>query len=115
MADRVAALMEERLGAVGTGLSEKLRRAGGRLPRRIRAEAARLAEADRRARATGPHADFDSAQLAQAYDACVGYLKSLGPWRRRWASVAHGAAGLILALLALAVAVLAVLIWRGFL
>ena len=39
MADRVAALMQERLGVHGKDLAEKLRRAGRRLPSAIRAEA----------------------------------------------------------------------------
>ncbi|MFA5537714.1 MAG: hypothetical protein WDA23_00780, partial [Gemmobacter sp.] len=44
MADRVAALMEERLRIRGRGLAEKVKRGGRALPRKVRREAEYLAE-----------------------------------------------------------------------
>lgn len=45
MADRVSALIEERLGVRGRGLEDKIRKAGRRLPKRVREAASYLAEA----------------------------------------------------------------------
>ena len=76
MADRVAGLMEERLGIRGDGLSEKLRRGGRHLPRSVRAMARELAEMAEKGKNPKLLVQIDQAQAAACYDACLRYLSS---------------------------------------
>lgn len=77
MADRVAALMEERMGIRGTGLSAKVRKAGRSLPRKIRAAATDLAEAAERAQNPKLLVQVDQAKVAADYDLCVRHLMTV--------------------------------------
>ena len=115
MADRVAALMEERLRIRGTGLAEKLRRGGRALPRRIRAEAELLAAAAEKARVPKLLMQLDHERVAAAYDACVRYLAPLGRGARVRGYVLDLAAASGFALVVTAAMVVGVLVWRGFL
>ena len=83
MADRVAALMEERLGARGEGLAAKLRRAGRKLPPEVRAEAEYLAKLAAQAGNPKLLVQIDQARAARAYDVCVRHLKQARKWDRR--------------------------------
>lgn len=74
MADRVAGLMEERLGIRGTGLAEKLRRGGRHLPRSVRAKARELADFAEKARNPKLLMQIDQARAAECYDVCLRYL-----------------------------------------
>jgi len=115
MAERVAALMEERLGVGGRGLAAKLDRGGRQLPKKIRAEARLLAEAAGLAHQPKLTATLDHARVAAAYDACVKYLAPLGRGDRRRA-LFRGIAGQIVAGLILTfVLVVTVLVLRGYL
>lgn len=71
MADRVAALLEERLGLKGDGLAEKVARGGARLPRHLREEAEILAGALEAVRTGRFHGEIDHARAAAAYDVLV--------------------------------------------
>jgi len=115
MADRVAALMEERLRMRGAGLAEKLRRGGRALPRRIRAEAELLAAAAEKAHVPKLLMQLDHERVAAAYDACVRYLAPLGRGARVRGYVLDVAAASGLALVVTAALVVGVLVWRGFL
>ncbi|MDP3338724.1 hypothetical protein [Frigidibacter sp.] len=115
MADRVAALMEERLRMRGAGLAEKLRRGGRALPRRIRAEAELLAAAAEKAQVPKLLVQMDHARVAAAYDACVRYLHPLGRTARVRGYVLDLAAASGFALVVTAALVVGVLVWRGFL
>ena len=83
MAERIAALMEERLGVRGASLAEKLQRAGRRLPPQIREDAALLAEAAAQADNPALFMRLDHARIAQAYDRCLRHLKRTRRWERR--------------------------------
>jgi hypothetical protein len=83
MADRVAALMEERLGVRGDGLAAKLRRGGRKLPSAVLAEAEHLARVAAQAENPKLLAQIDQARAARAYDACVRHLKQARKWDRR--------------------------------
>jgi hypothetical protein len=115
MADRVAAMMEERLGVRGDGLAEKLRRGGGQLPREVRAEAQWLADAMAMADNPKLAARLDQARAAQAYDTCLRHLRQARKWDRRgeraMAVLGQGAV-ILLATAALAVGLAW---WRGLL
>ena len=83
MADRVAGLMEERLRIRGAGLTEKLRKGGRQLPRRVRGAAEMLAEAAHRSQNPKLLLTLDEGAVAEAYDICLRHLAPLGAGRRR--------------------------------
>ncbi|WP_135429548.1 hypothetical protein [Pseudotabrizicola sediminis] len=110
MADRVAGLMEERLGVRGTGLSEKLRRGGRLLPRSVRAQAQELAVLAEKAQNPKLLGQIDPARVASCYDSCLRHLSA-----QRAGSAALRALvriGTTVALGLLAVAVLVLLVQR---
>ena len=74
MADRVAGLMEERLRVRGAGLTEKLRKGGRLLPRKVQAQAQILAQAATMAQNPKLLMQLDQGAVAQAYDVCVKHL-----------------------------------------
>lgn len=114
MADRVAGLMEERLQISGAGLQEKLRKGSGRLPRKIGAAAAVLAEAAVMAQNPKLLLQVDQEAVAKAYDICVRYLGKLNLKARRTGTILDFAASVAFSLLVSALILLAILRWRGF-
>ncbi|MCV2865165.1 hypothetical protein [Defluviimonas sp. WL0075] len=115
MADRVAGLMGDRLGVRGRTLAEKLRRGRGRLPRRVRKQAEFLVRAVEEAGNPVLYARMDHARVAQAFDACVRYLRPIGA-RQRWVNrLLDLAAQMAFIALAIGLLLLATLLWRGFL
>jgi len=115
MADRVAALMQQRLHVGGASLSEKLRRGGRALPRSVRSEAALLAEASRQAANPKLLPQIDRDRVARAHDTCLRHLQGLDRAARRRSALMGVASSVAFSLFAVAVLVLAVLWWRGFL
>ncbi len=113
MANRIAELMEARLRIHGAGLSEKLRRGGRFLPRKVRRHAEYLAKAEQEARVPKLQVRLDHERIADAYDACVRYLKPLGAGARRKAILLEMITGFGSGLFVTAVLVIGVLIWRG--
>lgn len=83
MADRVAGLMEERLGLGGRGLGNKLRRGGRTLPKKVRDGAVLLAISAEKAKNPKLLAQVDMGEVADAYDACVRHLMTIDPAGRR--------------------------------
>lgn len=77
MADRVAALMEERMGIRGADLAAKVRKAGRSLPRKIRAAATDLADAAERSQNPKLLVQIDQAKVAADYDLCVRHLMTV--------------------------------------
>lgn len=115
MADRVAALMDERLGVHGKDLSAKVKRAGRLLPHRVHSAAARLARAAEMARNPKLLMQVNEAELAEDYDICVRHLGAISRRERRIGALVGVLASVALGVLVLAVAIVAVLFWRGFL
>jgi len=115
MAERVAALMEDRLGIPGHGLAAKVARSRRDLPRHLRAEAQRLAEALPLAENPKLARRLDHARLTRSYKALVAYLDPLGRGERRLAIARSIGASIALALLGVGGLFLAVLVWRGLL
>ena len=115
MAGRIAELMEARLRIRGEGLAEKLRRGGRFLPRKVRRHAEYLAKADAEARVPRLLTRLDHERIAEAYDACVRYLKPLGAGARRKAILLDMLTGLATGLFATGVLVIVLLLWRGYL
>lgn len=115
MADRVAALMEERLRVRGRTLSDKLARGGRLLPRAVRAEARSLATFAEMAQNPKLLLQIDEARVAQAYDVCVRHLGGIDAWGRGRSMAMGILTSLVGNLMILALLVAAILVWRGFL
>lgn len=114
MADRVAAMMEDRLGARGTGLSAKLARAGRRLPRKVRAAGEELAQAASMAQNPKLLLQIDQDAMSRAYDTCVKHLSGITPRSRRMDGIVAVVASIAFSMLVVALILIAVLRWRGF-
>jgi hypothetical protein len=113
MADRIAALLEERLRIPGKGLEAKLRSAGRILPRGIRQAGRRLAEAAAMAQNPKLLPQVDEGKVAADYDLCLRHLSGLSLWERRRTAVTATATSIIFILLAVALLTTGVLHWRG--
>ena len=113
MTDRVARLMEQRLGAKGHGLQAKLRARSRALPRRVRRAVAVLAEAEALAASPRIARQMDPARLQKAHDIAVRHLQPLHAGARLRALALTIAASVALALLVTGAGVLAAMAWRG--
>lgn len=113
MADRVAAMMEERLGTGGAGLAAKLKKAGRSLPRPVREAAGRLAEAALMAQNPKLLVQIDDERVAADYDACLRHLSGLSVWGRRKGFIGNFAASVAMTLIVVGVLLAGVLYWRG--
>ncbi|MFZ1471239.1 MAG: hypothetical protein WAT09_19995 [Paracoccaceae bacterium] len=113
MANRVSGLIEQRLGVRGRGLQEQIRKAGRRLPRRVRDAAVYLADAGLMAQNPKLLVRIDEGQVATAYDTCVKHLVRLNKGERRKGLILNAAASAAFAVLAVTVGVLVFVYWRG--
>lgn len=111
----IAALLAERLRIRSATLAGGIARAGRRLPRRIRREALFLAEAE--AMAANPRLArlVDPVRFAAAQDAVAGHLAAINPRERLITRMIGVAATIAFNLLVLAVLLVSVLRWRGYL
>jgi hypothetical protein len=114
MADRVAQLLEERLGLGGRDLSTRLKRAGRLLPRKVRDGGKLLAAAAHKAQNPKLLGQIDMGEVAEAYDVCVRHLTAIDPVVRRRNLFAGMAGSVGFGILVLVVAVMALLVWRGY-
>jgi hypothetical protein len=115
MADRVAQLMEERLGVHGRGLPGKVTRGGNRLPRRVRDAATNLATAAVKSRNPKLLKEIEIKGVTEAYDICVRHLAAIHPadQRRKFIGGVLSSAGF--GLLVSGLLVIGFLVWRGYL
>jgi hypothetical protein len=113
MADRIASLMQDRLGARGTGLEAKLASCGRVLPRKVRHAAKAVAEAAAMAQNPKLLLQIDHATLAQNYDICLRHLMALKPYSGFWSGTLAVATSIAVSLLVLALLLIALLRWRG--
>jgi len=114
MADRVAQLLEERLGLGGRDLSAKLKRAGRMLPKKVRDSGKVLAAAAHKAQNPKLLGQIDMGDVTEAYDVCVKHLIAIDPVGRRRDLFAGMVGSVGLGVLVLAVALLGFLAWRGY-
>ncbi len=113
MADRIAALMEDRLRIRGQSLSEKLRRGGRALPLRVRRAATELARAADLSHHPKLAPRVDPARVRRAYGRCLHHLRPIGAGRRRGDYLLALAARSGAAVLAALAMVIGALVWRG--
>ena len=114
MSARVAQLMEERLKARGQGLRAKLAHRGRALPRKLRAEAAILVEAEAKSLSPKLARQIDMERVSLAYDALVRHLNPLGAGERRVTWAINLAASVVLIGLITGAAVVGFMAWRGY-
>jgi hypothetical protein len=115
MAERVADLMEERLNVRGKGLTEKVRKAGRLLPRKVRLAAEQLSDAAERSKNPKLLLQINEAAVAEAYDVCSKHLVKIDAGSRRIVMVLGMASSIVGLLLVVAVIAAGVLYWRGYL
>ncbi len=111
---QIAALMRERLGVSGATLAACLERAGRHLPRRIRRQARRLAEAEPSLEHPKLGIVLDHCGLRGAAREVRAHLERIDPAERRkdwWLGVL---AGLAFNLLVFGAGLILFLRWRGF-
>lgn len=114
MADRVAQLLEERLGLGGRDLSAKLKRAGRSLPKKVRDSGRLLASSAHRAQNPKLLVQIDMGQVTEAYDVCVRHLVAIDPVSRRRDLFAGMLGSVGFGVLVLLVALFGFLAWRGY-
>jgi hypothetical protein len=114
MADRVAQLLEERLGLGGRDLSAKLKRAGRMLPKKVRESGQALAQASHKAQNPKLLGQIDMGEVTAAYDVCVKHLVAIDPVNRRRDLFAGMLGSVGFGILVLAVAIFGFLVWRGY-
>jgi hypothetical protein len=115
MADRVAQLLEERLGVSGRDLSAKLTRAGRDLPRKVRDGGKLLVSASQRAQNPKLLGQIDMGEVTDAYDVCVRHLAAIDPVVRRRNIFAGMIGSVGFGVLVLAIGIMVLLAWRGYL
>ncbi len=115
MAERIAALMEERLNIKGKGLAEKLRKGGRLLPRKVRLAAEELAAAATRSQNPKLLLQINEAAVTAAYDTCSKHLTKIDVAHRRMSRILQSASSLVISLMMVVLIVVGVLFWRGYL
>jgi hypothetical protein len=114
MADRVGQLLEERLGISGRDLEARLRKGGRMLPKRVRESAQLLADAAGKAQNPKLVGQIDMGAVSDAYDACLKHLTAIDPADAK-RSAFSGMIGFVGGgIFLLAIGIVAVLVWRGF-
>ncbi len=115
MADRVAQLLDERLGIKARDLASALRKGGRALPKRVREAAELLAASAAKAKNPKLIAKIDMGAVTEAYDACVRHLTTIDPVGRRHDTFSDMVRFVGGGILLLTIGIIAVLVWRGFL
>ncbi|MGV6812661.1 MAG: hypothetical protein ACWA47_10470 [Brevirhabdus sp.] len=115
MADEIAKAMGDKLGARGRGLKGKLRHSGRILPAEVRAAAKAVLEAEKYAGSPKLAKRIDPVALGHAKHTCLNYLTNIDTSEATKKAIADYASGLALNILMLAVLIVAILVWRGFL
>jgi len=112
-ANLLAKLIEERLGIRGRGLEVKLRRAGRALPRYVRREAGKIADAVKLSANPKLMRQVDPMGIEAAFGKCERWLKSVDPKERRKDRILGFLAVNAFNLLAISGAFIAWAVWTG--
>ncbi|HGG64472.1 MAG TPA: hypothetical protein ENK34_07850 [Rhodobacteraceae bacterium] len=114
MAEEVSALMKERLSIRGRDLAAKLRHTGRMMPKRLKREAAYLAEAAQLSENPRLLKMIDMARVEAAHRDCLEFLKKVDVADRRKGVVLGILASLAMTFLMVSTLVIIVLVWRGY-
>lgn len=115
MAERVSVLLTERMQIKGRDLDDKLRRAGGRLPRKVRLAAQGVAAAMEQSYNPKLLLQINEEKVAENYDICIKHLNTLNKGHKLRGVLLGLSTSILFSLLAVAALVFGVLVWRGFL
>ena len=88
--DEISALLAEKLRAKGRTLDAQVRRAGRRLPKRLRSDIQALIEAQRVADHPKLGRQIDIAAISAGSERVIAHLKTIDPWERfkdRWLGI----------------------------
>ncbi len=113
MSGGLSQLLTDKLGVRKGSLDYQVARVGRRLPARIRAEAAEIAEAERLAANPKMARRIDPSRLARSYDDVARHLATIDPTERRTAFLFRLIATIAFNLLAVVAILIVVLRWRG--
>jgi len=113
MISRIEALLAQKLAIRDVPLETGLRRAGRRLPRRMRAEGRVLVQAARLAGHPKLSRRIDQTRTLRAYERLSRHLTAIDPRDMRRGRILGVLGGLAFNLLLLGAALLALALWRG--
>lgn len=111
---KLRGLMQQKLDVRGRDLRQSLRRAGRRLPRRVRKSGAALMRAEMLAHNPKTARQIDEAQVAQDYDVMRSYLLDLDVADMRRARFLSLTGAVVANLILVAVLFVVWLWWRGY-
>ncbi|EPX80899.1 hypothetical protein thalar_01121 [Litoreibacter arenae DSM 19593] len=114
LAERISALLREKLGIRGPSLEAQTRRAGRTLPRHVRRAALALADAERMAQAPTMRLRLDPGQVSAAYDTCLRYLEGVDEKALKSKAFFGFASTVIVQIVVVAGVAITVLRWRGY-
>ncbi len=114
MAEEVAVLMKERLSIRGRDLAAKLRHTGRMMPKRLKREAAYLAEAVKLSKNPRLLKMIDMERVEAAHRDCLEFLQNVDAVDRRKGVVLGILASLAMTFLVVSTLVIIVLVWRGY-
>ena len=106
--------LQARMGVQGRDLDHALRRAGRRLPSKVRKQGATLGRAAFFARNPKMARRLEETQVQQAYDQVLAHLQSIDPDEDRKDRLLGIAGNIAFNLLIVAVAFITFLWWRGY-
>lgn len=114
-AERLANLIEEKLGVRGKGLQAKLGRGGRKLPRAVREAGEQLLLAQRMAANPKLARQVDYDRINASCDVAERMLGRIDPWERRKTQGINWLAGNAFNLIVVLALVVALIAWRGLL
>ncbi|MCH2163790.1 MAG: hypothetical protein MK098_03930 [Marinovum sp.] len=109
----LAELVREKVGSRGSDLAVLANKAGRRLPKRVRADMVRLAEALQMAHHPKLSRQLDWAELRRAFDRVTEHLETLDPADRRKGARLSWLGNNVFNLIVVFVLLILVLWWRG--
>lgn len=112
--DDIRSLLETQLRVRGDTLDKQIQRAGRMLPRKIRAEAAFLVQANRLIQNPKLARMINPNRVGQAHQAISTYLRSVDPKERARTRALNYAGFVAFNMLVLAGVIITVLVWRGY-
>ena len=110
---RIEKLLAEKFGIKGVGLEQGLRKAGRRLPRRVRSDARIVVEAGRLSQHPRLARQLDRTRFQDAADRVTAHLKAIDVADRHKGAAISVLAGMAFNLLLLGVLLVAFSAWRG--
>lgn len=111
---KLRGLMQEKLDVKGRDLAQSLRRAGRRLPKRVRSHGAALMRAELLAHNPKTARQVDAAAVEQSYEVVRAYLAALNVVEMRKARFVSLTAAVAANLIAVAVMFIVWLWWRSY-